>query len=101
MKRWRSWFAGALIAAALAGAVLHFGEIRKFADLARRMEPLGLLAALGLQLSTYASLAMGWLDVGVEAALSATLLLRVLILWLPLLPGLILARRLSRRPGAL
>jgi uncharacterized protein (TIRG00374 family) len=37
------------------------------------------------------------LGVPIEAALSVTMLLRFLILWLPLIPGLVLTRRLARR----
>jgi glycosyltransferase 2 family protein len=40
------------------------------------------------------------LGVSVEAALAATLLLRALTFWLPMLPGIWLARRELRRPQA-
>lgn len=49
-----------MIAAALVGAVLHWGELENFADLARRARPGWLLLALVLQLSTYMSVALGW-----------------------------------------
>jgi len=58
--RWRSWFFGLILAAALAGAVLHWGEVEAFAALVRRAEPGWLGLALALQLSTYASVAGGW-----------------------------------------
>jgi uncharacterized membrane protein YbhN (UPF0104 family) len=58
--RWRSWFFGVLVSAALIGAVLHWGEIRAFAILIERAEPAWLALALALQLSTYASVAAGW-----------------------------------------
>jgi len=38
--------------------------------------------------------------VELEAALAATLLLRGFTFWLPMLPGLVLARRELRAPGA-
>lgn len=60
MAGWRNWFFGLLIAAALIGVVLHFGEFRNFAALAERSQPGWLLAALALQLSTYVSLALAW-----------------------------------------
>lgn len=59
MTGWRQWFFGILLIAALIGAVLHFGELRHFAELVRRVEPGWLLIAVALQLSTYASLALG------------------------------------------
>ena len=40
MAGWRTWFVGALIAAALVGAVLHLGELRNFAELLRKAQPL-------------------------------------------------------------
>lgn len=59
-SRWRSWFFGVVLIAALVGAVLHWGEIRQFGLLVRRAEPAWLALALALQLSTYASVAAGW-----------------------------------------
>lgn len=59
-RRWRSWFSGLLIAAALVAAILHFGEIERFALLVRQAEPLWLLAALAFQISTYLFVALGW-----------------------------------------
>jgi uncharacterized protein (TIRG00374 family) len=60
MNSWRRWFAGVIIAAALVGAVLHWGELRNFAELLRRAEPRWLVVAVALQLATYASVAFGW-----------------------------------------
>jgi len=57
---WRSWFFGLILAAALLGAVLHWGEIERFADLVRNAEPRWLGLAILFQLSTYASVAGGW-----------------------------------------
>ena len=67
MRNWRSWFAGAIIAAALVGAVLHWGELRNFAALLERAEPGWLILAIALQLSTYASVASGWREVLLRA----------------------------------
>jgi uncharacterized membrane protein YbhN (UPF0104 family) len=58
--RWRSWFFGLILIAALIGAVLHWGEIRQFALLIKRARPAWLALAVALQLSTYASVAAGW-----------------------------------------
>jgi len=57
---WRRWFLGLVLAAALFGAVLHFGQIERFALLAERADPIWLGVALALQLLTYASVAGGW-----------------------------------------
>lgn len=57
---WRSWFLGIILAAALVGAVLHFGEIENFARLVARADPLWFAVAILFQLSTYASVAAGW-----------------------------------------
>ena len=67
MSGWRSWLAGIIIVAALVGTVLHLGELRNFADLVARSKPGWLMVALLLQLSTYASLALGWQAVLREA----------------------------------
>ncbi|MBN8829612.1 MAG: flippase-like domain-containing protein [Sphingomonadales bacterium] len=39
------------------------------------------------------------LGVPLESAFAATMLLRLLTLWLPMLPGIVLVRRATRRPG--
>jgi uncharacterized membrane protein YbhN (UPF0104 family) len=57
---WRSWFFGLVVTAALIGAVLHFGDIQNFGKLLARAQPVWLGVAVLLQLSTYASVAMGW-----------------------------------------
>jgi uncharacterized membrane protein YbhN (UPF0104 family) len=54
------WLFGLFAVAALAAAVLHFGDLRIFLQLARRAQPFWLLAALALQCTTYASVAAGW-----------------------------------------
>lgn len=58
--RWRPWFFGLIVSAALIGAVLHFGEITNFARLLTQAQPLWLALAAALQMSTYASVALGW-----------------------------------------
>lgn len=60
MNGWRRWLAGVLIAAGLAGVALHLGDLRRFAQLLGQVRPGWLALALGLQLSTYLSLARGW-----------------------------------------
>ncbi len=60
MTGWRQWFFGVLLIAALVGAVVHFGELRNFAELVRKVEPGWLIFAVALQFSTYVSLALGW-----------------------------------------
>ena len=40
-----------------------------------------------------------WFDVPVEAGLAATLLLRTWTLWLPMAPGMWMARHEARAPG--
>ncbi|AOH87290.1 hypothetical protein AWL63_22995 (plasmid) [Sphingomonas panacis] len=57
---WRRWFLGVLTAAALLGAVLHFGEVENFARLVDRAQPLWLALAILFQLTTYVSVAGGW-----------------------------------------
>ena len=61
--RWRSWFFGLIVAAALFGAVAHWGEVEAFARLVGQAQPGWLLVAIALQLSTYASVAKSWSQV--------------------------------------
>ena len=58
--RWRSWLLALLLVAGVAVAALHWGDVKKFAGLVSRAEPLWLLAALGLQFLTYVSLSAEW-----------------------------------------
>jgi glycosyltransferase 2 family protein len=58
--RWRRWLIALLFVAALVVAVLHFGDLKKFAELLTRARPLWLGGALLLQLATYALLAAQW-----------------------------------------
>lgn len=64
---WRAWFAGLLVIGALIAAVLHWGELRNFAQLALRARPEWLLVAALLQSSTYFSLAQAWRPIVVRS----------------------------------
>jgi glycosyltransferase 2 family protein len=57
---WRQWLLAVLLVAAVVVAALHFGDLKKFAELVSRAQPLWLVGALLLQLSTYVSLAGEW-----------------------------------------
>lgn len=62
-RRWRSWLSGLLITAALIAAVLHFGDLQRFAALVRQARPLWLVLAVVIQSGTYVALATGWRQV--------------------------------------
>lgn len=57
---WPRWSFSLIVAAVLIGTVLHFGEIENFAQLLASAQPLWLCLGILLQVSTYASLALGW-----------------------------------------
>lgn len=57
---WRSWLLAALLIAGVVIAVLHWGDVKKFAELVSHSRPLWLLAAVAAQLLTYVSLAVEW-----------------------------------------
>ena len=57
---WRSWFFGIIVVAALVGTVAHWGELRAFGTLLHQARPGWLGLAVTFQISTYASLALGW-----------------------------------------
>lgn len=57
---WRSWLLALLLIAALVIAVLHWGDVKKFADLLKTARPLWLAVAAALQLGTYAGLSAQW-----------------------------------------
>jgi glycosyltransferase 2 family protein len=59
-KNWRSWLLAVLLIAGVIVAVLHWGDVKKFADLVAHAKPLWLLAAAGAQLLTYTALARQW-----------------------------------------
>lgn len=54
------WLFAALFLAGLAFLVRHFAQVQQFVELVRKAEPLWLLAALALQVTTYVSVASGW-----------------------------------------
>ena len=58
--KWRSWFLALLIAGAVVVAALHWGDVKKFAELTAKAQPLWLAGALLLQVSTYVSLSAQW-----------------------------------------
>ncbi|RST30840.1 UPF0104 family protein [Sphingomonas ginkgonis] len=57
---WRNWLLAALLVAALAVAILHWGDVKKFAALLATAEPLWLIVAGLLQLATYFGLSAQW-----------------------------------------
>ncbi|WP_395336685.1 lysylphosphatidylglycerol synthase transmembrane domain-containing protein [Novosphingobium sp. BL-8H] len=60
---WRSWFFGIVVIAALVGTVAHWGEVTAFGTLIHQARPGWLGLAIAFQISTYASLALGWSQV--------------------------------------
>jgi uncharacterized protein (TIRG00374 family) len=58
--RWRRWLFALLLVAAVVFAAMHWGDVKKFAELISRARPIWLLAALALQLLTYLSLSVEW-----------------------------------------
>jgi len=59
-SKWRSWFLALLIAGAIVVAALHWGDVKKFAELTTKAEPMWLAGALLVQFSTYVSLSAQW-----------------------------------------
>ena len=57
---WRRWLLAALIIGAVVVGALHWGDVKKFAELTAKAEPVWLAGALLLQFSTYASLSAQW-----------------------------------------
>jgi uncharacterized protein (TIRG00374 family) len=57
---WRTAFFVAVVLAALVAVVVHFGDLKRFVEMARRAQPLWMLAAAALQATTYLFLALGW-----------------------------------------
>jgi uncharacterized protein (TIRG00374 family) len=57
---WRSWLLAVLLIAGVVVAVLHWGDVRNFAELVAHSEPLWLLAGVVAQLLTYVALAIQW-----------------------------------------
>lgn len=59
-SRWRGRLSAILLVAALAGAIVRWGEVEDFLALLRQARPVWLLVAIALQLGTYACVAAGW-----------------------------------------
>jgi glycosyltransferase 2 family protein len=57
---WRSWLLAALLIAGVVVAVLHWGDVKKFAALVTHAKPMWLLAAAAAQALTYVALAIEW-----------------------------------------
>jgi uncharacterized protein (TIRG00374 family) len=57
---WRGWFMAAMLIAGIIIAVLHWGDVKRFAKLVTEAKPLWLLVAIVLQLGTYIGLAAQW-----------------------------------------
>ena len=60
VANWRSWLLAVLLVAGVVVAVLHWGDVKKFAALVAHSRPLWLLAAVAAQLLTYVALAVEW-----------------------------------------
>src|SRR6476469_1357179 len=59
-SNWRSWLLALLLIAGVVVAVLHWGDVKKFAELVSHSQPLWLIAAAVAQLLTYVALASQW-----------------------------------------
>ena len=59
-SNWRSWLLAFLLVAGVVFAVLHWGEVKNFAELVAHSQPLWLLAAAAAQILTYVALAIQW-----------------------------------------
>ena len=59
-SNWRNWLLAALLVAGLVLAVLHWGDVKKFAALLTQARPLWLGTAALLQLGTYSGLSAQW-----------------------------------------
>jgi uncharacterized protein (TIRG00374 family) len=57
---WRSWLLAALLVAALAIAIVHWADVKKFAGLLKTARPLWLAVATALQIATYVGVAAQW-----------------------------------------
>jgi uncharacterized protein (TIRG00374 family) len=57
---WRSWLLAVLLIAGVVVAVLHWGDVKKFAALVAHAKPQWLLAGVVVQLLTYLALAIEW-----------------------------------------
>ena len=59
-SNWRSWLLALLLIAGVVVAALHWGDVKKFAELVSHSQPLWLIAAAVAQLLTYVALAIQW-----------------------------------------
>lgn len=57
---WRTWLLALLLIAGVVVAFMHWGDVKKFADLVTHSQPLWLIAAAAAQLLTYVALAIEW-----------------------------------------
>lgn len=58
--QWHNWLLALLLIAGIAVAALHWGDVKKFAALVAKAEPLWLAGAFVLQVCTYLSLSLEW-----------------------------------------
>jgi glycosyltransferase 2 family protein len=59
-SQWRTWLLAVLLLAALVVAIVHWGDVKKFADLLKAAQPVWLAAAVALQIGTYTGLSAQW-----------------------------------------
>lgn len=57
---WRGWFLAGMLLAGLVVAVVHWGDVKRFAALLTQAKPIWLALAALLQLGTYVGLAAQW-----------------------------------------
>ena len=60
LRRWQRWIFPVLLVGALIVAVLHFGDLKKFAELLSKARPAWLAVGLALQVATYLFLSAQW-----------------------------------------
>lgn len=60
LANWRSWLLALLLIAGVIVAAMHWGDVKNFAKLLTEAKPAWLIAALGLQLTTYLGLSIQW-----------------------------------------
>src|SRR5437868_2802548 len=58
--RWRNWLLAVLLVGGIVVAALHWADVKKFAALTARAEPMWLAVAFILQICTYVSLSLEW-----------------------------------------
>jgi uncharacterized protein (TIRG00374 family) len=60
VSNWRSWLLAVMLIAAVVIAVVHWGDVKKFAALLKEARPVWLAVAAALQIGTYVGLAAQW-----------------------------------------